>query len=105
MLNLSYDWFRGEVLATIGRLAHLQVLDLSYNAFSEATGELIEPSMVGGWTWWTEDPEPFCIPAHGRNSTAPTTNSFPYLVVINYGDALAQDKQCSIDHEADAPAT
>ncbi|NP_001351780.1 uncharacterized protein LOC103627159 [Zea mays] len=71
----------------------------------EATGELIEPSMVGGWTWWTEDPEPFCIPAHGRNSTAPTTNSFPYLVVINYGDALAQDKQCSIDHEADAPAT
>eukprot|EP00267_Zea_mays_P040404 XP_008680126.1 putative receptor-like protein kinase At3g47110 [Zea mays] len=34
MLNLSYDWFRGEVPATIGCLAHLQVLDLSYNAFS-----------------------------------------------------------------------
>ena len=34
MLNLSYDWFRGEVPATIGRLVHLQVLDLSYNAFS-----------------------------------------------------------------------
>lgn len=34
MLKLSYDWFHGEVPATIDRLAHLQVLDLSYNAFS-----------------------------------------------------------------------
>jgi hypothetical protein len=34
MLNLSSNSFRGEVLATIVRLAHLHALDLSYNAFS-----------------------------------------------------------------------
>jgi len=33
---------------------------------AEATGELTEPSMIGGWTWWTEDPEPSCIPAHNK---------------------------------------
>ncbi|ONM27165.1 hypothetical protein ZEAMMB73_Zm00001d007595 [Zea mays] len=36
MLNLSSNSFRGEVLATIVRLAHLHALDLSYNAFSDA---------------------------------------------------------------------
>ncbi|ONM16631.1 hypothetical protein ZEAMMB73_Zm00001d003267 [Zea mays] len=35
MLNLSSNWFHGEVPATIVRLAHLQALDLSYNAFTE----------------------------------------------------------------------
>lgn len=35
MLNLSSNRFRGEVPATIVRLAHLQALDLSYNAFTE----------------------------------------------------------------------
>jgi Leucine-rich repeat (LRR) protein len=32
-LNLSSNWFQGEVPASIGRLARLQTLDLSYNEF------------------------------------------------------------------------
>ncbi|PWZ31338.1 Phytosulfokine receptor 2 [Zea mays] len=39
MLNLSSNWFRGEVPATIVRLAHLQALDLSYNAFTELVNQ------------------------------------------------------------------
>ncbi|PWZ39432.1 DNA replication licensing factor MCM5 [Zea mays] len=39
MLNLSSNWFHGEVPATIVRLAHLQALDLSYNAFTELVNQ------------------------------------------------------------------
>jgi Leucine-rich repeat (LRR) protein len=45
MLNLSYDWFREEVPVTINRLAHLQVLDLSYNAFSGSCVSLLVLSL------------------------------------------------------------